>query len=65
MKIQDTKAYQRMDAIQQKIILMAKNRKQIYDSVDMLKVMGVERWEQRNGLHINRWKNIVKELAAV
>lgn len=65
MKIQDTKAFQRMDAIQKKVTLMANSRKQIYDNVEILKTIGLELWEKRNNLPINLWKNIVKELAAV
>lgn len=65
MKIQDTEAYKKMDAIQQKVTLMTNSRKQIYDNVEILKTIGLELWEQRNNLPVNRWKNIVKELAAV
>jgi len=65
MKIQDTQAFQSMDAIQQRITLMAESRKKINDSVLLLKNVGLERWEKLNNLSVNRWKNIVKELAAV
>jgi len=62
-KIEDTKAFQQMSAIQQKITLMPDSRKKITDSVILLKNIGLERWEKLNNLSINRWKNIVKELA--
>lgn len=65
MKIQNTQAFQSMDAIQQRITLMAESRKKINDSVLLLKNVGLERWEKLNNLSVNRWKNIVKELAAV
>lgn len=63
-KIEDTKAFQQMSVIQQKITLMPDSRKKITDSVILLKNIGLERWEKLNNLSINRWKNIVKELAA-
>ena len=53
-----------MDAIQQKIALMAKNRKQINDSVAMLKTIGTAKWQPLYEHLPTRWKNIVKELAA-
>jgi len=63
IKIEDTKAFQQMSVIQQKITLMPDSRKKITDSVLLLKNIGLERWEKLNNLSINRWKNIVKELA--
>lgn len=63
--IQDTKAFQQMDAIQQRITTMPKSRKTIADSAILLKNIGLERWEKLSTGLPNRWKNIVKELAAV
>ena len=63
MKIQDTKAFQAMDGVQQKIAVQ--NRKTITDSAILLKNIGLERWEKLSNHLPNRWKNIVKELAAV
>ena len=65
MKIQDTQAFQRMDAVQQKITMMAESRKKITDSTLLLQNIGLERWEKLSQHLPNRWKNIVKELAAV
>lgn len=65
MKIQDTQAFQRMDVIQKKITMMYQNRKTITDSALLLKNIGLERWEKLSNHLPNRWKNIVKELAAV
>lgn len=65
IKIEDTKAFQQMSVIQQKVTLMPDSRKKIADSVILLKNIGLERWEKLNNLSINRWKNIVKELATV
>lgn len=65
MKIQETQAYNQMDAIQQRITLMSQSRKTIADSTLLLKNIGVERWEKLSVNLPNRWKNIVKELAAV
>lgn len=65
MKIQDTQAFQRMDVIQQKITMMHQNRKTITDSALLLQNIGLERWEKLSTGLPNRWKNIVKELAAV
>ena len=62
MKIQDTREFQQMDYIAQKIAL--KQRKKITDSVAMLKTVGIEKWETLNKDLPNRLKNIVKELAA-
>lgn len=63
IKIEETKAFQQMSVIQQKITLMPDSRKKITDSVILYKNIGLERWEKINNLSINRWKNIVKELA--
>lgn len=65
MKIQDTEAYKKMDAIQQQISTTAQSRKTITDSAILLKNIGLERWEKLSNHLPNRWKNIVKELAAV
>ena len=65
MKIQDTQAFQSMDAVQQKITMMAESRKKITDSTLLLQNIGLERWEKLSKHLPNRWKNIVKELAAV
>ena len=54
-----------MDAIQQRITTMAQSRKTINDSALLLKNIGLERWERLSNHLPNRWKNIVKELAAV
>lgn len=64
MKIQDTQAFQRMDAVQQKITMMAESRKKITDSTLLLQNIGLERWEKLSTGLPNSWKNIVKELAA-
>lgn len=54
-----------MDAIQQKITMMHQSRKTITDSALLLQNIGLERWEKLSTGLPNRWKNIVKELAAV
>lgn len=54
-----------MDIIQQRITMMHQNRKTITDSALLLQNIGLERWEKLSTGLPNRWKNIVKELAAV
>lgn len=65
MKIQDTQAYNQMDAVQQKIVTMSQNRKRLLDSAKLLKNVGLAKWENLSVGLSERWKNIVKELAAV
>lgn len=63
MKIQDTQAFQAMDVVQQKVAVQ--NRLTINHSAILLKNVGLERWEKLSNHLPNRWKNIVKELAAM
>lgn len=63
MKIQDTQAFKAMDGVQQKVAVQ--NRLTINHSAILLKNVGLERWEKLSNHLPNRWKNIVKELAAV
>ncbi|HLT52759.1 MAG TPA: hypothetical protein VKZ97_02655 [Flavobacteriaceae bacterium] len=63
MKIQDTQAFKAMDGVQQKVAVQ--NRSTINHSALLLKNVGTERWEKLSNHLPNRWKNIVKELAAV
>ena len=63
MKIQDTQAFKVMDGVQRKVAVQ--NRLTINHSAILLKNVGLERWEKLSNHLPNRWKNIVKELAAV
>lgn len=63
MKIQDTQAFKAMDGVQQKVAVQ--NRLTINHSAILLKNVGLERWEKLSNHLPNRWKNIVKELAAM
>lgn len=65
MTIQNTKAFKQMDAVQQKIAILPKSRTTITDSAILLKNVGLEKWETLSKGLSERWKNIVKELAAV
>jgi len=65
MKIQDTQAFKKMDAVQQKIATLPKSRTIITDSAKLLKNVGLDKWETLSKSLSERWKNIVKELAAV
>lgn len=63
MKIQDTQAFKAMDGVQQKVAVQ--NRSTINHSALLLKNVGLERWEKLSNHLPTKWKNIVKELAAV
>lgn len=63
MKLQETQAFQQLDYIQQKVAIQ--NRSTISHSAILLKNVGTERWEKLSQHLPTKWKNIVKELAAV
>lgn len=63
--IEQTQAFKRMDCIQQRITVMASSRKTIRYHLELLRNVGMERWQQLNTALPERWKNIVVELDKV
>lgn len=61
-QIKQTKAYKKMDAIQQRITDLSASKKTIMYNVGLLQNVGLERWELLTPNLQVRWKNIVKEL---
>jgi hypothetical protein len=61
LKIQETKAFKKLQPLSQQMVLKRVNRIEIEDAIIIARTIGIEKWRTQTPLQ-ERWKQIVIEI---